>query len=129
MQFFSEPAVFTALMNPFARNVREILLKPRIQMLIPSKANSALGDSMPPSVHRLSELQTGQSGWVEAISGGWNFRQSLNQVGIHSGDSFKVERGAHLGGPVLIKINSSQIALGHGMSDKILVRIDEKESI
>lgn len=77
---------------------------------------------------RLSQLQTGQSGLIVEICGGWHLRQSLNQVGIHAGDFFRVERGAHLGGPTLITIHSSQVALGHGMSDQIVVQISEQEN-
>ncbi len=50
-------------------------------------------------------------------------RQSLNQVGIHIGDPFTVVRGAHLGGPMIIQINSAQIALGRGMAEKIIVKL------
>ncbi|HNS73571.1 MAG TPA: FeoA family protein [bacterium] len=74
---------------------------------------------------RLSELHTGQHGRILEIRGGWHLRQSLNQVGIHIDDVFSVERGAHLGGPILIQINSAQIALGHGMGQKIIVCLDE----
>jgi Fe2+ transport system protein FeoA len=79
-----------------------------------------------PHLHRLSDLQSGQSGKIAEIRGGWHLRQSLNQVGIHISDSFRVERGVHLGGPILIHIHSTQVALGHGMAEKIIVRIDEE---
>ena len=82
-----------------------------------------------PQLVRLCELHTGQSGWIAGIIGGWQLRQSLNQVGIHTGDFFKVERAAHLGGPVLITIHSSQVALGNGMSQKIMVRFDDENQI
>ncbi|HOH09037.1 MAG TPA: FeoA family protein [bacterium] len=77
------------------------------------------------SALRLSEMHTGQHGKIAEIMGGWHLRQSLNQVGIHVDDEFVVERGAHLGGPILIQINSAQIALGHGMGQKIIVCLNE----
>ena len=70
---------------------------------------------------RLSEMHTGQRGRIAEIRGGWHLRQSLNQVGIHVDNEFIVVRGAHLGGPILVQINSAQIALGHGMGQKIIV--------
>ena len=75
--------------------------------------------------HTLSALETGQTGRIKEILGGWHLRQSLHQVGIHVGDFFLVERGAHLGGPTLILIHSVQVALGHGMTEKIVVQVDE----
>ncbi|HNW58682.1 MAG TPA: FeoA family protein [bacterium] len=69
----------------------------------------------------LAELHTGACGRIAAIRGGWRLRQSLNQVGIHTGDAIQVMRGVHLGGPVLIRIHSMEIALGNGMAESILI--------
>jgi len=71
----------------------------------------------------LFKLHSGQCGTILAFNGGRQMRQSLNQVGIHIGDPFSVVRGAHLGGPMIIQINSAQIALGRGMAEKIVVKL------
>ena len=70
----------------------------------------------------LFRLRNGQHGRICGIAGGVRLRQSLNQVGIHLGDTFVVLRGAYLGGPMLIQINAAQIALGRGMAEKIMVQ-------
>ncbi|HOT97175.1 MAG TPA: FeoA family protein [bacterium] len=73
----------------------------------------------------LSDLHTGSHGRIAAIRGGWSLRQRLNQVGIHPGDSIRVVRGGQLGGPVLIHIHSTDVALGNRMAAAILVDLDE----
>lgn len=73
----------------------------------------------------LSALQAGQSGKVLEIEGGWHLRRRLNQIGIHVGDQLQVVRGAMFGGPVLIRIHFCEIALGKGMADRIIVKVNE----
>lgn len=53
--------------------------------------------------------------------GGWGIRQRLNQMGIHPGDQILVKRSAFMGGPVLIHVHGADVALGRGMTRKVVV--------
>jgi ferrous iron transport protein A len=55
------------------------------------------------------------------IQGGAGIRQRLSQMGIHPGDLITMVRYGVLGGPLLIEIHGSQVALGRGIGSKIIV--------
>jgi Fe2+ transport system protein FeoA len=58
---------------------------------------------------------------VAELSGGWGVRQRLTQMGIHEGDLLDVKRSAFLGGPQLIEIHGSDVALGREISKHVIV--------
>ena len=58
---------------------------------------------------------------VQEISGGVGARRRLNQMGIHVGDIIIVRRSGIMGGPVLIEVHGSEVAIGRGMAKKIIV--------
>ena len=51
-------------------------------------------------------------------------RTKLLQYGLHVGDFIRVLRLAPLGGPMLIEVNSREIALGRGVAEKIFVELE-----
>jgi ferrous iron transport protein A len=59
------------------------------------------------------------------IQGGAGIRQRLSQIGIHPGDMITMVRYGALRGPLLIEIHGSQVALGRGISSKIIVEETE----
>ncbi len=69
----------------------------------------------------LDTLPTGHSARILAIAGGWGIRQRLLQVGIHVGDVIVMKRCAAMGGPILLSINNSDIAISRGMARHIKV--------
>lgn len=58
---------------------------------------------------------------IVAIEGGWGIRQLLTQIGLHIGDELTVIRSGMFGGPILVDIHESQVALGRGMAQKVMV--------
>jgi Fe2+ transport system protein FeoA len=73
----------------------------------------------------LDNLLKGQSARILAIAGGWGIRQRLQQVGINVGDVIRMKQCASMGGPILLSINHSEIAISRGMAHHIKVgRID-----
>ncbi len=51
-------------------------------------------------------------------------RRKLLQYGLHTGDVVRVLRVAPLGGPLLVDINSREIAIGREIAQKIYVEAE-----
>jgi Fe2+ transport system protein FeoA len=49
--------------------------------------------------------------------------ERLNEVGLHSGDYIKVIRQAPLQGPLLVRCNGQEIAVGRSIAAKIFVQV------
>jgi ferrous iron transport protein A len=47
----------------------------------------------------------------------------LAQLGIVAGEVVEVRRSAPLGGPILVEVHGSTVALGRGLARKVLVRM------
>jgi len=58
---------------------------------------------------------------VKKIDGGVMVRRRLNQMGIHLGDVIIVRRSGIMGGPLLVEVHGSEVAIGRGMAKKIIV--------
>ena len=58
---------------------------------------------------------------IVEIVGGWKIRQRLNQLGINTGDRIFVKRSGIMGGPILIQVHGTEVALGRGMAKKVVV--------
>ena len=69
----------------------------------------------------LDRIRTNKNVRVVDVVGGWGLRRHINQLGIHPGDILTVLRHAAMGGPILIMIHGSQIAIGRGMASQIIV--------
>lgn len=73
----------------------------------------------------LSHLKEGEKGIVTDFRGGEKLRKKLDSLGIRKGKSVKKISDMVLRGPITIKIeNSSRIAIGRGMAEKIMVRLE-----
>ena len=70
----------------------------------------------------LDRIRENQEVKVLRILGGWGIRQRLNQMGIHPGDTLLVKRSAIMGGPILIRVHGADVALGRGMTRKVIVQ-------
>jgi ferrous iron transport protein A len=71
----------------------------------------------------LNHLSSGQHALITNISGGWGVRQRLLQVGLHIGDVITLKRSATMGGPILLRLDQADIALGRGMAAHIHVEL------
>lgn len=69
----------------------------------------------------LDQIRGNRNVKVVDITGGWGLRRHISQLGIHPGDTLTVLRHAAMGGPILIMIHGSQIAIGRGMASRINV--------
>ncbi|MGM0446467.1 MAG: FeoA family protein [Bacillota bacterium] len=88
-----------------------------------------LGDglTMGGKIVSLSFLKEGESGVVYSFKGGENFKKKLDSLGIRKDKRIKKVSDMVLRGPITIQIeNSSRIAIGRGMAEKIMVKVDNR---
>jgi ferrous iron transport protein A len=69
----------------------------------------------------LTQLDEGESGIVVEIQGGHGLIRRLENMGIRSGKKVTKVSAQFMRGPVTLRINNYQIAIGYGMAKKILV--------
>lgn len=69
----------------------------------------------------LRDIEEGKKAKVLLIGGGMSVRQHLSTIGIHVEDTVLVKRRAVWGGPILLEVHGSEVALGRGVASKIQV--------
>lgn len=69
----------------------------------------------------LTELVDGQTAIIVSVQGGKMLIKRLADLGITSGKVVKVIRKTLFSGPVQVEVAGSRLALGWGLSSKILV--------
>ena len=72
----------------------------------------------------LSEMKTGQTGTIVEISAGKGIHSRLRALGLRDGIKVTKVSAAFARGPVVLKVYSTQIALGYGISRKIIVEVE-----
>ena len=72
----------------------------------------------------VTDLAAGESGPVVEILGGFGLRGRLLRMGIREGARLTMVGPPSVGGPVVLLVAGSQVALGFGMAAKILVEVD-----
>ena len=75
----------------------------------------------------LNRMKTGQSGMVTQILGGPGLIRRLEALGILPGRKITKVSSMVFHGPVMIKTGQTQVALGFGMSRRVIVEVDVKE--
>jgi ferrous iron transport protein A len=73
----------------------------------------------------LTRMQTGQSGRVVEIQGGFGVIDRLNALGIIPGKRITKISSMLARGPVAIQVDRAQLAIGYGMANKIIVQLDQ----
>ena len=69
----------------------------------------------------LAEMKTGQTGIVVEVLGGHGFIRRLNALGIRPGKKVTKLSSTLFRGPVMLRVNNTQVAVGFGMARKIIV--------
>ncbi|MCD6362584.1 MAG: ferrous iron transport protein A [Synergistetes bacterium] len=69
----------------------------------------------------LDRLREGERGRVVSIMGGRGFRMRLIQLGVMPGIEVRVSKSAFFGGPIMIEVNNTRVALGKGVASRIWV--------
>lgn len=74
----------------------------------------------------LPQLKTGQSGKVVDITGGYGVIKKLTALGIRPGQKISKRDSIFSRGPVVVRINNSEVAIGYGMAQKVVVEVEEE---
>lgn len=72
----------------------------------------------------LSSMKNGQSGVIVEIGGGKGMRTRLEALGVRVGSKIKKKSGFFRGGPVIVSVGNTDVAIGFGMASRILVEVD-----
>jgi len=73
----------------------------------------------------LTQLQEGESGVVMNIQGGYGLTRRLESLGIRVGKKVTKVSSQLMRGPVTVRMDNSEVAIGFGMARKILVEIEK----
>ncbi len=73
----------------------------------------------------LAQMEIGQSGTVVGILGGWGLTRRLEALGIRPGKKVTKISSTLFRGPVTLRVDSVQVAVGFGMARRIMVQVDE----
>jgi ferrous iron transport protein A len=72
----------------------------------------------------LAEMRTGQTGTVVEVLGGHGLVRRLDALGIRPGKKVTKMSSTLFRGPVILRVNNTQVAVGFGMARKIIVEAD-----
>jgi ferrous iron transport protein A len=75
----------------------------------------------------LTQLEEGESGKVVDIQGGHGLIRRLESMGIRAGKKLTKVSSQFMHGPVTLRIDNYQIAIGYGMAKKILVSLEKSK--
>jgi ferrous iron transport protein A len=70
----------------------------------------------------IAKLKSGGKGIVASINGGFGMIRKLNALGIYEGRAITKVSTQWMRGPVVIRVGSTDMAIGYGMAGKIMVR-------
>jgi len=73
----------------------------------------------------LTEMKTGQTGIVIEVLGGHGLIRRLDALGIRPGRKVTKLSSTLFRGPVMLRVDNTQVAVGFGMARKIIVKADK----
>ena len=74
----------------------------------------------------LADMREGETGRIVRIDGGHHLAQKLEALGIREGREITKVSGQWMKGPVLLRQNKTQAALGFGMARRVFVELSRK---
>ena len=72
----------------------------------------------------LRQMQTGQSGILVQIQGGRGLMTRLSALGVRPGKRITKVSSMYMRGPITIQLDGTQVAVGFGMANRIIVGLD-----
>ena len=77
----------------------------------------------------LAQMRSGQRGKIVEINGGYGLARKLDALGIRTGKEITKISAQLMRGPVLLRQEHTEAALGFGMASKVLVEIIREDKI
>lgn len=71
----------------------------------------------------MDTIKPGQKAKVVEVRGGWGLRQRLSELGIIPEQVVTIAGTSLWRGPVLVEVNSNEVALGRGVAKKVVVEV------
>ena len=71
----------------------------------------------------IAQMKNGQHGIVVRIEGGHGLNNRLNALGIRPGKKITRVGAMMMRGPVTVKVDGTQVAMGFGMASKVIVEL------
>ena len=78
---------------------------------------------MDKQVMPLSHLPINKKAKIVSIQGGYGFQRKLGVMGIREKQEIKIVSRQPFHGPLTIEVRGSQMTLGRGMAQKIMVEV------
>lgn len=73
----------------------------------------------------VGRMKIGRTGIITQVVGGRGLVRRLEAMGIRPGKKVTKVSSMFLRGPVTLKIDRTQVAIGFGMANKILVEVED----
>jgi len=74
----------------------------------------------------LTQLESGQTGKITGILGGHGLVNKLSALGIRPGKNITKVSSILMRGPVVARVDNTEVAIGFGVASKIVVEVPEK---
>ncbi len=78
-------------------------------------------------IQPLNVFTSGQKGTIVSLTGGRTCHERLKSMGLHIGSDIEVIHCGHRGGPLMVAIGETRLAIGRGMAQKILAAVTTPE--
>lgn len=72
---------------------------------------------------RLTEMEAGSKGLVMDVEGGHGLKARLDALGIRTGVKITKISGQLMRGPIIVRVGTTQIAIGFGMAARVIVEV------
>jgi ferrous iron transport protein A len=73
----------------------------------------------------LGQMKMNQKGIIVQIAEGRGFNSRLAAMGIRIGNEVTKVSSMLMAGPIVVRVGNTEIALGFGMAQKIIVEVNE----
>ena len=74
----------------------------------------------------LNQMEKGESGIVHEIQGGFGFVRRMESMNIRVGKRITKLSSLFRRGPIAIRLDNTQLALGFGMANRMLVEVQDR---
>ena len=74
----------------------------------------------------LSKMEKGKSGLIQEIYGGYGFVRRMESLNVRVGKRITKLSSVFRRGPITIRVDHTQLALGFGMASRIMIEVQDR---